>query len=282
MKDFEWWIVEQKTNLEMLDVLREQANDRPWAAYFVYERPLSLGNLSSTCRMGYVPFDQCVQDRYFHLDQSENIEMLAAGGITTQIDWDFTPDNLPAGWQGAVRQSYFDLKSEQRKPNTQVALLAFTTQRYRGQGQAGKVLSKMCSTAQRRGYRYLIVPALLPTQFEKEYVRMSMEEISSLKREDGQFYDYWLRLHTRMGATVIGTCEHSHRFAFSLDDFSRVVSSYPVSSSGNHVVRLDKDQGLGANHKNMRQLIFADLEHDFVLFNWGCVWVQYDLHQLQF
>lgn len=282
MKEFEWWIVQQKTRLEILDLMQDQVENRPWVAYFLHDRPLSLGNLSSNCRMGHVPFDQCVQDCYFHVDRSKNIEMLAAGGITTQINWDFDPNNLPDGWQGAVRQSYLDSNRKHSKPNTQVALLAFTTQRYRGQGQAGMVLKKMCHMAQYRGYRYCIVPALLPTQFEREYVQMPMKDISHLQREDGQFYDYWLRLHTRMGATVIGFCEHSHRFVFSLDDFSSFVSSGPIDASGDHVVRLDRDRGLGANHKNMWQLVHVNLDQDFVVFNWGCVWVQYDLRELQF
>ncbi len=282
MTGLAWWVIEQKTHLEILQLLQEQLEHRPWAAYFLQDHPLSPANLNSVCRLGFVPYNRCIQDWYFYTDRSRNPEILAGGGITTQICWDVNPENLPAGWQGAVKQSYLDLKAKNRKPNTQVALLAFTTQRFRGKGLSGQVLSKMCITAQNRGYRYLIVPALPPAQFQKEYVRTPIEEISNLKRDDGQYYDYWIRLHTAKGAKVIGHCEQSHRFVFSIDDFSRHVSSDPLETSGEHIVRLDKDHLLGPNNKNMWQLVYADVERSFVLFNWGCVWVQYDLQALQF
>jgi len=282
MTDFVWWTIEQKTHLDILKELRRHTADRPWTAYFLRDYPLNPANLNSVCRIGFVPYVFCVQDRFFCIDRSKNPEILAAGGITTQICWDHNPETLPPGWQGAVRQSYYDTNSKDRKPNTQVALLAFTLPRFREQGLSGKVLSKMASTAQKRGYHYFLVPALPPTQFQKDHVRTTMEEIANLKREDGEYYDYWIRLHTRKGATVIGTCAHSHRFVFSLDDFSQYVSSDPIETTGEHVVRMDKDHVLGPNKKNMWQVVYADIERSFVTFNWGCIWVQYDLHTLKF
>jgi len=282
MTDLTWWTIEQKTHDEILKILNEQSSNRPWAGYFLRDYPLNPGNLNSTCRIGFVPYSQCVQDRYFYIDQSRTPEILAAGGITTQINWDSNPETLPSGWQGAVRQSYSDSKSKDITPNTLVALLAFTLPRFRERGFSGKVLTRMCITAQQRGYRYFIVPALPPTQFQKDYVRMSMKEISRLKREDGEYHDYWIRLHTKKGATIIGHCEHSHRFIFSMDDFSKYVSSDPIDTTGEHVIRMDKDQVLGPNNKNMWQVVYADIQRSFVTFDWGCVWVQYDMKQLKF
>jgi hypothetical protein len=282
MTELAWWIIEQKTHLEILEILRNQSTDRPWASYFLRDHPLNPGDLNSVCRIGFVPYDRCVQDRYFYIDQSKNPEILAAGGITTQIYWDSDPKSLPAGWQGAVRQSYLDSHTKGQKPNTQVALLAFTLPRFRKRGFSGKVVSKMCITAQNRGYHYLLLPTLPPTQFQKEHVQVSMEEIANLKRTDGDYQDYWLRLHTNRGASVVGNCEQSHRFVFSLNDFSRYVSSDRIEKSGEHIVRLDKDQLLGPNRNNMWQLVYADVERSFVVFNWGCIWVQYDLQTLDF
>ena len=280
--ELEWWVVEQKTHAEHMETLRAQSAQRPWAGYFLHDHPLSPGDLNSACRIGYVPFDRCLQDRFYCVDRSRNPEILAAGGITTQIAWDYHPENLPEGWQGSVRQAHADGSSKNRAPNTQVALLAFTTQRFRGKGLSGQVLSKMCLTAQQRGYKYLVVPALPPSQFEKEHVRTPIEEIAALKREDGAYYDYWVRVHCLKGADVIGCCTHSHRFAFTLSDFASHVSSDPITSTGEHVVRLDRDLSLGARRKNMWQLVYADIDRSFVFFNWGCVWVRYDLQTLKF
>lgn len=282
VSDFEWWIIEQKTHLDIIELLQTQLKERPWCRYFLHENPLSPGNLNSTCRLEFVPFDRCVQDRFFYVNRSKNPEILAGSGITTQIFWDSNPESLPGGWQGAVRQSYIDSNTNNRRPNTQVALLVFTTKRFRGRGLSGLILSKMCITAKKRGYRYLIVPALPPTQFQKEYAKFSIEEIINLKRTDNQYLDYWIRLHTKMGADIIGHCAKSHRFAFTLEDFNKNVSSDSINSTGEHLLRLDRDSSLGPNKKNMWQLVYADVERSFVLFDWKCVWVQYDLYKLQF
>lgn len=282
MTELTWWMIEKKTHAEILEVLSKEVKERPWAAYFLRDYPLNPGNLNSVCRIGYVPYERCIQDRYFYIDRSRNPEILAAGGISTQICWDYNPETLPAGWQGTVRQSYMDSISRERTPNTQVALLAFTLPRFREMGMSGKVLTKMCLNAQKRKYRYFIVPALPPTQFKKEYARTSMKEIASLRRDDGEFLDYWIRLHTKKGATIIGDCEHSHRFIFSLEDFSKYVSSDPIEATGEHLVRMDRDQVLGPNNKNMWQVVYADVERSFVTFDWGCIWVQYDLEKLSF
>lgn len=274
----EWWVIEQKTHPEIQEILREQSGKRPWAKYFLRDNPLSPGNLNSTCRIEFVPYERCIQDRFFLVDRSREPEILAGGGITTQIRWDSDPDTLPRGWQGAVRQSFLDRQAACRTPNTLVGLLAFTTRRFRGRGLAAEVLSKMCGIAQSRGYRHLIVPALPPTQFRKEYVRASVEEIAGLRRDDGESLDYWIRLHEKLGAKIIGHCSRSHRFAFTLDDFAENVSSDPIGFSGEHLVRLDRDETLGPDRKDMWQPVYADIERSIVLFDWKCVWVRYDLH----
>ncbi|MFW5775608.1 MAG: GNAT family N-acetyltransferase, partial [Chitinivibrionales bacterium] len=237
----QWWDIERKTPPEVFRILQSEQARRPWASWFLKDFPLSPAHLGSVCRIGFVPFDRCIQDRYYYVDQSRDPEILAAGGISTEIFWDHDPQTLPEGWQGAVRRSYTDRNGQTRgkEPNTMVALLAFTLPRFRGRGLAGKVLDKMCKTAQDRGYRYCLVPALPPAQFEERYVHLTMREIAELTREDGTHYDYWIRLHTRKGATITGFCDHSHRFIFDPADFSTHVSSTPVDGSGDHVVCLD-------------------------------------------
>lgn len=281
MTSFKWWHIEQKSHNEIVEILKNEIPNRPWATYFVRDYPLNPGNLGSVCRIGYVPFNKCIQDRYFYIDQSRNPEVLAAGGISTQIYWDYKPESLPAGWQGTVQRSYQDSTSG-KAPNTMVALLAFTLPRFREKGFSGKVLTKMCLTGQQRGYRYCLVPALPPAQFQKQNVNLTMKEIAELRREDGEYYDYWIRLHTRKGAEIIGFCEQSHRFILSLEDFQNYISSDLIQTSGEHIVRMDKDQILGPNSKNMWQKVYADVERSFVTFDWGCVWAKYDLKKLEF
>lgn len=276
MESCDWWVIPQKTHREALEILRAEAERRPWCAYFLDDSPYHPGNLNSKCRIGFVPFDDCVQDRFYYVDTSRDPEILAAGGITTQIAWDADPAHLPAGWQGSIRKSYEDTKAGTR-PDTLVAILAFTPNRFRGRGLSSVVLSRMIRNAREKGFKRLIVPALPPSQFEEDKVGLSMDEIAALTSADGRPYDYWIRVHAKLGARVIGSCETSHRFAYTLADFGRYVSSTPIAASGDHTVRLDLDRALGGNAKNMSRIVHADLERDLVTFRWGCVWVQYDI-----
>lgn len=282
MNQFYWWIIEDKTPFELLDIFESHKESRPWVQYFMNELPMYPGKLDSVCRIGYVPFSHCKQNRFYYLDKSREIETLAAGGICSEIYWDGEAESLPEGWQGSVRQAYFDSKDGSVKRNTVVGLLAFTLSRYRKRGFSGKIINKMCSHGQLKGYDYCIIPTLPPTQFEQAFVDRSIEEIARLKREDDNYYDYWLRLHTRKGAKIIGTSNQSHRFALSLKDFAKYVSSDKIIASGEQIVRLNMDKSLGRNGQNMWQNVYADIERDLVTFNWGCIWVKYDLKELNF
>ncbi|WP_430813451.1 hypothetical protein [Carboxylicivirga sp. RSCT41] len=282
MDQFVWWTIENKTHLEIIDILDAHKESRPWVNYFINESPMSPGNLNSVCRIGHVPFSQCPQNRFYYLDQSRIIETVAAGGICTEIDWDGTNEDLPEGWQDSVQRAYNESKSNKERSNTVVALLAFTLSRYRKRGLSGKVISKMCLYGKENGYEYCIIPTLPPAQFQKEYIDTPVSDLAKIRREDGSYMDYWLRLHTQKGAEVLTTSERSHRFVYSLKDFSEHVSSFPLNESGEHLVALDKDKSLGGNGKNMWQKVYVDLDKDMVQFDWGCIWVKYDLQKLEF
>lgn len=278
--DFEWWVFENKTHNEILETFRTESEKRIWCKYFLNDNPFYPSNLNSKCRIGYVPFDNCIQNRFYYIDKSRDPEMVAAGGIVTQINWDYDINTLPQGWQGSVRTAYFDNLDRENEPNTLVALLAFTPNRYRGRGLSKIILSKMCSFAKEKGYCYFLVPALPPSQFELNYSKLSMKEISQLKRSDGSYYDFWLRLHAQKGAELIGYCETSHRFIYSINDFSKYVSSTPIEHTGEHLVQLDNDKNSGVNGNKMWETVFVDRERDFVTFNWGCIWMRYDINRI--
>jgi hypothetical protein len=109
-----------------------------------------------------------------------------------------------------------------------------------------------------------------------------MTELASLQRPDGQPLDHWVRVHVKKGAEIIGCCDHSHRFALSLKDFQAHISSAPLSRSGYHVIETDRDVVLRLSKEAAWQRVYADMERQIVSFDWGCVWVRYDLKRLSF
>ena len=216
---FSMWVIARKTDPEILGILQGSIREHPWAAHFCHQASptlISPNVPSSKCRLEPVPFDQCIIDRFFLVHRESSLEYLAGGGITTRICWDGSPETLPPGWQGVVRSSYLDSTASDRRVNTLVPMLAFTTSRYRRQNASGTVLNAMCRSGQEEGFRYAIIPALPPLQFKREYAGISMAELAKLQREDGQPLDHWIRVHLKKGADIIGYCEHSHRFALSL------------------------------------------------------------------
>lgn len=274
---FEWWILERKTFGEISGILNQESDRRPWCQVIVNDPPMMPGNLNSRCRIRYVPFDRCLQDRIYYLDRSRQLETVVAGGIMTQIQWDGQTDTVPGGWEEAVQRAYTD-QIEERDSNTLVALLAFTSPRFRGRGMAGTVIDKMIEIARARNFKSFILPLLPPSQFESDKIDVPMKELQTITRDDGLPYDYWIRLHKKKGATILNSSDYSHRFVMTLSDFHKNVSSAPIETSGDSVVMMDRDRVLGSNGKKMHQRIFADIERDIVSFNWGCVWMKYDLN----
>ena len=282
---FSMWVIGRKRNPEILSILRDSRDEHPWAAYLFHQSSptlISPNVPNSKCRLEPVPFDDCIIDRFFYVYRDSSQEHLAGGGITTRICWDGRPETLPPGWQGAVKSSFLDSRASDRPVNTLVPLLAFTASRFRRQNASSAVLNAMCRSGQEQGFRYAIIPALPPLQFTREYAGIAMEELAKLRRQDGQPLDHWIRVHLKKGAEIIGYCEHSHRFALSLNDFRANISSTPILQSGYHVVESDRDVVLRLSRETAWQRIYADLEREIVSFDWGCVWVRYDLEKLSF
>jgi len=191
---------------------------------------------------------------------------LIGHGVTTGISWGQEQKTLPDGWQGAVRQSYQDINLDRKPANTHVGLFILIEESSRKHGWAGNVILEMKAVAKKNGITALIIPLRPPSRYKKEYAAMPMSEFASLKREDGQPMDHWIRLHVRLGAKIIGVSNTSHQHAFSLKDFYGQVPVEPVTKSGYTLVQ-HKDGGW--------YNVYVDLEREFVLINQGCVWVQH-------
>lgn len=194
-------------------------------------------------------------------------KVLVGHGITTRIAWDQDKEHLPDGWQGAVRTSYLNSSIERKQSNTLVGLFIFIEKGFRKQGWADNIIEEMRNLSQLSGLQSLIIPLRPPLRYQKQYAAMPMSEFALLKREDGLPEDHWIRLHVRSGASILGVSETSHRHAMSLQDFYEQFSHSPVTHSGDTMIEKN-----GEWFK-----IYVGLEHDVVLINQGCVWVQHTL-----
>jgi hypothetical protein len=166
-----------------------------------------------------------------------------------------------------VRECYQNAVEEQQPPNTVVGLFIKVEHDLREHGWAANIVHQMKTLASNIGSSALVIPLRLPTRYEVQNAEMPFEEFVALKRENGESADHWLRLHTRLGAQVIGLCTTSHQHAMNLDDLRRQMDCPPILKTGLHLVR----------RHNEWFRAFVNLDLQMALINQECVWVRHSV-----
>lgn len=192
---------------------------------------------------------------------------LIGHGVTARIAWNGTAETLPEGWQGAVRQCYQDAVASPRCSNTLVGLFIYVEPDHRHHQWAARIADFMKHLARRRGLEHFVIPLRPPLRYTHDYAEMPFEEFAALKRPDGLPLDHWVRLHVKMGASVIRIANRSHRHAMSLADYLEQFGGPPVETSGERLVERNEEWFTA----------YLDRDHDIAIIDQGCVWVRHDL-----
>jgi peptidoglycan/xylan/chitin deacetylase (PgdA/CDA1 family) len=230
--------------------------------YRVKRRFPDLGNF----RLGPHVFDRVPLD-WIVVSRRGAAPVLIGHGITLRTTWDGQPASLRGGWQRTVRTAYENLLAGRQEHDTLVGLFVKVEDTFRERGWAGRIVQAMSVVAQRLSLPRLIIPLRLPTLYEREHVLKPFEEVAYARRKDGQYCDHWLRLHVRLGATVLGHSLTSHQHALSVDDFHGQFEAERLSASGYVAARRQQEW----------YRAYVDLERDCVVINEGCVWVQHPI-----
>ncbi len=197
-------------------------------------------------------------------NNSSNSSELIAHGIMTDIFWNQSYSGLPDGWQGAVRKSYENTIQKSNK-NTLVGLFVRVEKKFQQHGWAEKIICIMKELVRKDGYKSLIIPLRLPKRYELPYAKMPYAKFIALKRKDGQYLDYWLRLHTRLGGDVIGVSPNSHQHAMNLTDFKMQFNTKKIIFNGYY---LSERQGLW-------YMVYVDKKRNLALINQECAWIRH-------
>lgn len=262
--------------------LEQQTLEQALAAFESNERRLgAFGTLSkmygvtrrfpdmSDFRLGPNPFERIPLDWIIFTSGTDPLRHaeLLAHGLTLRCAWNGDPRTLPRGWQGAVRACFEQRAMPGVAANTLVGLFIKVEDDVQQQGWARQVAQAMRVLALRAGLKRLIIPLRLPTRYRREFAELPFQEFALRRREDGQYADHWLRLHVRLGATVIGQCATSHQHAMHVEDFYTQFETEPCTRSG-YVVVQRKGEWYQAH---------VDLDRECAVVNEGCVWVQHPL-----
>jgi len=155
-----------------------------------------------------------------------------ACGHTLPLDWNGRVEALPSGYDGALEQGFADRASE-KPPTTLCALAAVTAAPYQGMGLSHRLIAAMMALARRRQLSSLIVP-VRPTR-KSGYPLTPMEKYILWKREDGSPFDPWLRVHIRLGGTILKVADASVAISGTVADWERW-SGMAFPESGSYVV----------------------------------------------
>jgi hypothetical protein len=126
-------------------------------------------------------------------------QVVLAEGNTVPLAWDGTDAGLGPGVDATLAAA-FELHASGGRPSAASALAAKIPSRYQGMRLSGVVLTAMAGLAREAGLAHLIAP-VRPSRKDR-YPTIPIEHYAHWTRPDGEPFDPWVRVHTRMGARI--------------------------------------------------------------------------------
>ncbi|HXY84263.1 MAG TPA: hypothetical protein VEH52_02185 [Gaiellaceae bacterium] len=116
--------------------------------------------------------------------------------------WDGTDEDLPSGWDEAFRRAF----ESGRGADVLCALALSVRPDRQGTHLSSFMIETMCDAARAARLRELIAP-VRPT-LKDRYPLIPIEEYVEWRRDDGGHFDPWIRIHERLGGTILapGPC----------------------------------------------------------------------------
>ncbi len=133
-------------------------------------------------------------DFQFHL--VDDADEILARARTIPVRWNGSLDDLPAGIDGAIARGF-----DEGGANVLCALVIVVPTDLQGRGLSAIAVEAMRELAGRRGLESLIAP--VRPNWKERYPLVPIERYATWRRPDGFPFDPWLRVHERLGATVL-------------------------------------------------------------------------------
>lgn len=170
--------------------------------------------------------------KHLHFFLCDEHDEVVVHGQAMGLCWDGTSENLPLGWSDAIRCCAEDYLMK-RPPNTLCGVSVTVAPQHTGKGLGRKAIEEMKQLGQDAGFEYMIAP-VRPSQ-KSSYPLIKMENYVTWLREDGYFFDKWLRTHQRLGAKILKIAPHSMRVIGSVAEWEQW-TKMRLPASGMYVV----------------------------------------------
>ncbi|HEY4976303.1 MAG TPA: hypothetical protein VII05_02975 [Gaiellaceae bacterium] len=146
----------------------------------------------------------------FHLVDEHDEILVRARSVP--VRWDGTVDDLPAGIDGAIARGF-----DESGANVLCALVIMIPRDLQGRGLSTRAVEAMLELAHQHGLDSLIAP--VRPSWKERYPLVPIERYSAWRRGDGLLFDPWMRVHERLGATVLKPETHSLRITGTVADW---------------------------------------------------------------
>jgi hypothetical protein len=143
------------------------------------------------------------------------MEAIVARGRTIPFRWDGSLEDLPAGIDALGLRAVDD----PRPPTALSALAAEVAADQQGRGLSRLVIEAMATSARSAGLAPLVAP-VRPSSKDR-YPLIPIDRYATWKRSDGMPFDPWLRVHARLGATILRTEPQSLQIEASVAEWER-------------------------------------------------------------
>jgi GNAT superfamily N-acetyltransferase len=133
------------------------------------------------------------------LVHDEAADVIVGRGRAIAFRWDESMADLPAGIDAAGLRAV----TEEAAPTAVCALAAEVDTGRQGQGLSRIVLAAMAAATRNAGLRRLVAP-VRPSHKDR-YPLIPIDAYARWQRADGLPFDPWMRVHARLGATILRT-----------------------------------------------------------------------------
>jgi hypothetical protein len=130
----------------------------------------------------------------FHLIGEADEVLASARSIP--VRWDGTIEDLPAGIDGAIARGF-----DEGHASALCALVIMVPRDLQSRGLSAATVAAMSENARRHGFSSLIAP--VRPSWKERYPLVPIERYAGWRRPDGLLFDPWMRVHERLGATVL-------------------------------------------------------------------------------
>ena len=170
---------------------------------------------------------------------------IMARARTIPVRWNGTVADLPAGIDGAIARGF-----DETGTNALCALVIMIPRALQGRGLSTVALRAMLDLARTHDLGALIAP--VRPSWKDRYPLVPIERYATWRRADGSLFDPWLRIHERLGATLLKPEPESLRITGTVAEWeSWTEMAFPESGTypfpgGLAPVVIDREQDVGS------------------------------------